>query len=235
MRFRVGTSGFSYKEWRGRFYPEELKPAEWLSFYAERFDSVEINNTFYRMPKAEQFERWRDQVGDGFAFVVKAPQRITHRKRLKDAAEDVAYLAKGAASLGDRLGPVLFQLPPYLRRDDDRLSSFLACLPPGMRAAFEFRHESWNDDNVYTALRNAGAAVCVADVEDAPAPPLVATADWTYLRLRRCDYSDADLADWAEKIEAAGVSEAWVFFKHEDEATGPDLAMRWRTLTQQGR
>jgi uncharacterized protein YecE (DUF72 family) len=226
MRVRIGTSGYSYKEWKGSFYPEKLKPAEMLRFYAQRFDTVEINNTFYRMPNAELLEHWALEVPDGFAFVLKAPQRITHIKRLQaTAAEDVQYLWKIASTLGPRLGPILFQTPPYLRKDAGRLREFLAALPEGCRAAFEFRHESWADDEVHALLGERNAALCAADVDADQRPrPIVPTARFGYLRLRRADYDETSLGEWADRVLAQPWDEAWVFFKHEDEGKGPALA-----------
>jgi uncharacterized protein YecE (DUF72 family) len=229
MRVLPGTSGFSYKEWKGSFYPEDLPDSEMLRFYASRLPAVEINNTFYRMPRAALLESWAEQVPDGFSFSLKASQQITHRKRLKDAGEAVSYFFAVATTLGDRLGPSLFQLPPNLKKDLPRLQDFLALLPPASRAAFEFRHASWFDAEVFAALASAGAALCWAEDEEL-ATPSESTAGWGYLRLRRADYSDADVARWAEKIRTQPWSEAHVFFKHEDEGTGPRLAQRLREI-----
>ena len=229
MRVRTGTSGFSYKEWKGSFYPEDLADNGMLRYYASRLPAVEINNTFYRMPRATLLEGWAEQVPDGFAFALKASQQITHRKRLKDAAEAVAYFFGVATTLGDRLGPVLFQLPPNLKKDLPRLRDFLALLPPASSSAFEFRHESWFDDDVFETLSSARAALCWAEDETLATPPR-STAGWGYLRLRRPDYGEAELAAWAERIRAQSWSEAYVFFKHEEEGTGPRLAEAMRAL-----
>ena len=228
MHVRVGTSGYSYKEWLGRFYPEKLPDPQMLGFYARRFPTVEINNTFYRMPARELLERWGGETPDSFTFVLKAPQRITHQKRLGDVGADVSYFLETAAVLGSKLGPVLYQLPPYMKKDTERLRSFLERLPPDPPAAFEFRHESWFDDEVATALRDHGRALCLADVDEEgkAGGDLVPTASWGYLRLRRQEYSDADLAAWADRIRAQPWERAFVFFKHEDEAKGPELAAR---------
>jgi uncharacterized protein YecE (DUF72 family) len=224
MRVRVGTSGYSYPAWRGTFYPEGLKEAGMLRFYAERLPTVEINNTFYRMPSAAVLERWSGETPEGFSFVLKASQRITHMKRLNDA-DSLAYFLKTAEVLGSKLGPILFQLPPFFKKDLPRLQQFLGLLPAGRRAAFEFRHESWAGADVQDALRAAGAALCLADTDEEPADEaLVTTADWGYLRLRRTDYDAAALARWAERIQAQPWSEAWVFFKHEDEGKGAAFA-----------
>lgn len=225
MRVLPGTSGFSYKEWKGSFYPEDLPASEMLRHYASRLPAVEINNTFYRMPRATMLASWAEQVPDGFFFALKASQQITHRKRLKEAGEAVAYFFEVATTLGDRLGPVLIQLPPNLKKDLPRLIDFLTLLPPAARSAFEFRHESWFDEEVFGALRSAGAALCWAEDEEL-STPRVPTAGWGYLRLRRADYTDADVAAWADRIRGETWTDAYVFFKHEDEGTGPRLAER---------
>jgi uncharacterized protein YecE (DUF72 family) len=228
MIWWVGTSGFSYDEWVGTFYPDDLATKDRLSFYASRLPAVEINNTFYRMPKTSVLEGWAAQVPGRFRFVLKASQKITHIKRLKaEAADETAYLLRTAAVLGDRLGPILFQMPPNLKKDLERLEAFLAFLPDGTRAAFEFRHESWKDEAAYALLRGRNLAWCVADVDEEPEPEVPATADWGYLRLRRTAYDDAALTRWADRARAAGWKESFLFFKHEDEGTGPKLAARF--------
>ena len=226
MRVRAGTSGFSYKEWKGSFYPEDLPAARMLAYYSERLPAVEINNTFYRMPKPALLEGWSAEVPPEFRFVLKASQRITHFKRLKEAGDDVAYFFGVAATLGERLGPALFQLPPTLKKDLPRLEAFLGTLPTGAKAAFEFRHASWFEDDVFAALRSRGAALCLAEDEEL-ATPVVATADWGYLRLRRQDYGDADVAAWAARVREQPWTEAYVFFKHEDAGSGPRLAAQF--------
>jgi uncharacterized protein YecE (DUF72 family) len=223
MRVLAGTSGFSYKEWKGSFYPEDLPADRMLAYYSERLPAVEINNTFYRMPKPALLESWAAEVPPEFRFVLKASQRITHFKRLKDAGSEVEYFFGVAATLGERLGPVLVQLPPNLKKDLSRLEAFLATLPAGARPAFEFRHASWFEEDVFEALRGKGAALCVAEDEEL-ATPLVATAPWGYLRLRRQDYDGAAVAAWADRVRAQCWSEAYVFFKHEDAGSGPRLA-----------
>ena len=226
MRMAVGTSGFAYKEWKGSFYPEDLPAAGMLAFYASRFPAVEINNTFYRMPTEKVLLQWAAQVPDGFTFVLKASQRITHHARLRDADELVEYFTRTASTLGPKLGPTLFQLPPNMKKDVGRLREFLALLPRRWRAAFEFRHASWFDDEIYAALRETNAALCVADTDDGEGQ-VVPTADWGYLRLRREAYDDAALAAWAERVASQPWTEALVFFKHEDEGAGPRLAARF--------
>ena len=223
MRVLVGTSGYSYKEWKGSFYPEDLPASEMLRYYSGRLTAVEINNTFYRMPTEKLLAGWAGQVPEGFRFALKASQQITHRLRLKEAGEPVSYFFGVAATLGERLGPALFQLPPNLKKDLPRLVSFLSLLPPGSRSAFEFRHASWFEADVFEALRARGAALCIAEDEDL-ATPLEPTADWGYLRLRRQDYTESDIAAWAEKIRTQPWSEVYVFFKHEEGGTGPRLA-----------
>jgi uncharacterized protein YecE (DUF72 family) len=223
MRLFAGTSGFSYKEWKGTFYPRDLADASMLRYYAERLPAVEINNTFYRMPRAEMLGKWAEAVPENFRFVLKASRRITHQQRLKDAGDSVEYLFKAATALGPKLGPILFQLPPFLKKDVELLSDFLAALPSDCRAAFEFRNASWFDDAVYDALRARNAALVGGDADKAEkSPPLVATADWGYLRLRAPDYSDAALAQWAERIAAEPFEDVYAFFKHEKH--GPALA-----------
>ena len=225
MELRTGTSGYSYDEWNGPFYPEKLKAAERLRFYAERLPAVEINNTFYRLPKESVLENWCEQVPETFRFVIKASRRITHFKRLKKTEDETGYLLKTLRTLGPRLGCVLFQLPPNLKQDLPRLEAFLGLLPEGTRAAFEFRHESWFDETTYQRLRDRGLALVVAEAEADDEPTeIVSTADWGYLRLRRSDYAHADLAAWAERVRATGWDEAFVFFKHEDAGAGPRLA-----------
>ena len=229
MNLYTGTSGFAYKEWKGAFYPEDLRNADMLSYYASQFRSVEINNSFYRMPAEKTLRQWAEQVPPEFAFVLKAPQRITHFTRLKDESRDpLEFFLKTAAVLGPQLGPLLFQLPPNMKLDLERLQNFLSWIPADVRIAFEFRHASWYDDAVFDALRAHNASLCVADTEDEQAPRL-ATADWGYLRLRRVAYSDADVQDWATWTRTQAWSDAFVFFKHEDAGTGPRLAKAFET------
>ena len=230
MRFFVGTSGYSYKEWKGSFYPEKLPQNEMLGYYAQRFSTVEINNSFYRMPKEDVLESWAEQVPDSFRFVLKAPQTITHRKRLKDAERETDYLLRTASALKGRLGPLLFQLPPNLKKDLSRLEAFLGLIGKGTLAAFEFRHETWFDDEVYACLRARSCALCIAETDDASTADLVSTAGWGYVRLRREEYTDEQLGEWIKKLRARGWNEAYVFFKHEDTGTGPKFASRFLEL-----
>ena len=215
----AGASGYSFKEWKGPFYPEKMKPEEMLPFYAARLPTVEINNTFYRMPQATMLDHWAQVTPAGFRFAIKASRRITHISRLKDSAADsVAYLYKNLAALGSKRGPVLFQLPPLFKKDLPRLAGFLAMLPEGHRAAFEFRNASWFDDDVYAALRGAGAALCLSEREDNAPPPLVETAPWGYVRLRLEHYSDDDLRRWAARLAGTSWREVFVYFMHEPTA-----------------
>lgn len=230
MKIRAGTSGYSYKEWKGAFYPEDLAAADMLRYYSERLPAVEINNTFYRMPTEKLLASWAEQVPEGFRFALKAPQKITHKKKLEETGEETTYLFRTAGTLADRLGVVLFQLPPWFRKDVPRLERFLEEIPAGTRAAFEFRHASWFEDEVFGALRRRESALCIADAEGDLEVPVVATAPWGYLRLRRTDYDEAALEAWAERVRAQAWEEAYVFFKHEDEATGPRLAARFLEL-----
>ena len=226
MNLFVGTSGFSYKGWKGPFYPEKLASKDMLSYYGGQLPAVEINNTFYRIPKREVFENWAAQVPESFRFSVKASRRITHFKRLNDTDEVLDYLLSGAAVLGDRLGVLLFQLPPNFKVDLERLKTFLDTVPRDVRAAFEFRHDSWRDEAVHDALRDHGAALVIADTDDEDAE-IVSTASWGYLRLRKTDYTDQQTTAWAKKVAAAEWDDAFVFFKHEDAGVGPLMAKKF--------
>lgn len=232
MRVLVGTSGFSYKEWKGRFYPEKLPADQMLAYYAARFSAVEMNNTFYRMPTEKVLLDWAADVPEGFTFAVKAPQRITHQKRLKDAGEETGYFLKTVNVLGPKLGPTLFQLPPNMKKDLPRLQGFLEILPNRWRSAFEFRHPSWYEADVFAALRERDVALCIADAGEPGDAPFERTASWGYLKLRRIEYQPGDLETWAQKISGEPWTEAYVFFKHEDEATGPKLAGDFRGLLE---
>ena len=234
MKVNVGTSGFSYKEWQGPFYPEKLPAKEMLSYYAGQLPAVEINNTFYRMPKTSVLEDWCERVPQHFRFAIKASRRITHFKRLKEADEPTGFLLNAARALGERLGVLLFQLPPNLKLDLDRLKTFADLLPEGTRAAFEFRHPSWSDTGVFDLLRARDFALVHVDAVDAgeSAAEIEATASWGYLRLRRPDYEREDLASWAQRIRNQPWSEAFVFFKHEDEGAGPRMAADFLATTE---
>ena len=230
MQLLAGTSGFSYKEWRGSFYEERLPEANMLEAYAQKLPTVEINNTFYRMPQPSLFENWRKKVPEGFTFALKAPRRITHISKLKNVAEPVKYLIEAARLLGGTLGPTLFQLPPTFRKDTALLSELCAIWPKELLAALEFRHTSWFADDVYSILEGAGVALCGSEVDDdeGPSSPFVRTAPFTYVRLRRLEYTDASLAAALEKIAALNVEKAFVYFKHE--VKGPAYAQQFIAL-----
>ena len=234
MRVAVGTSGYAYKEWKGHFYPADLKAADYLRFYASRFGTVEINNTFYRMPTEKLLLQWAQQVPEPFTFTLKAPQQITHRKRLKECGEELQYFMRTANALGRRLGPTLFQLPPNFKKDLPRLQDFLTLVPSSWRAAFEFRHASWFDEEVFGLLRGHDAALVVAEADPEESPlevPFVPTASWGYLRLRRVAYDAPMLRGWVDRLRGTTWSDAFVYFKHEDEATGPRLAAEFIAMT----
>jgi len=235
VHWYAGTSGYSYKEWLGSFYPDGLKPDAMLAYYAVRLPAVEINNTFYRMPRTHVLEAWSDAVPSSFRFVVKASRRITHQLRLVDAAEPTEYLARKLEALGDKLGAVLFQLPPYLRKDANRLAAFLDVLPRDLPSAFEFRHGSWYDEEIYDLLAERDRAICVSEDEELDAPDRCATTDWIYLRLRKPQYADTDLRRWITRAEAHDGTRGFAFFKHEDEGTGPKIAARFLELGSEAR
>jgi len=225
-RIVVGTSGFSYPAWRGPFYPRDLAAADMLRHYATVFQTVEINHSFYRLPTPALLAGWRRQVPPTFRFALKAPQRITHQLRLRDAAEITQRFVALAASMGEPCGPLLFQLPPHLRADLDRLRDFLATLPPHVEATIEFRHASWFAEPVYELLAAHRVALCIADA-DGLTTPLVATAPFGYLRLRRDDYDEGTLADWGRRIREIGRwKRAYVYLKHDEAGRAPLLAQR---------
>ena len=230
MDLRTGTSGFSYKAWKGSFYPEDLPDKKMLEYYGEHLPAVEINNTFYRLPKTSVLEGWAEKVPEDFRFSIKASRRITHFKRLKNPADETSYFVETTSVLGPRLGALLFQLPPNFKQDIERLTDFLTLLPEGTPAAFEFRHPSWFDDATYGALAERNCALCIADTGGDADPPRIATADWGYLRLRREAYDEEALADWRTWLGEQDWKTALVFFKHEDEGTGPRLAGRFLEL-----
>jgi uncharacterized protein YecE (DUF72 family) len=223
---RAGTSGFSFPEWKGNFYPEKLAARDMLRYYGERFSTVEINNTFYKLPKESMLAGWASEVPEAFRFAVKGSQFITHIKRLKDCATYVATLYKVTDAFGPKLGTVFFQLPPNFKKDVPLLVDFLATRPDDRRVAIEFRHDSWFADDVYEALRAARVALCVADTGEEPVAPLVATADWGYLRLRRDEFSDNELEAWVRRIQEQPWTDVFVFVKHEEEGKGPKMVER---------
>ena len=230
MKIHVGTSGYGYDEWKGKFYPEKISPREMLRFYSERLGAVEINNTFYRMPKESVLASWAEQVPKDFVFALKAPQVITHLKRLRNVGEEIGYLFRTLSVLDRKLGPVLFQFPKSFHADRPALKDFLDLLPGKMACAFEFRSPSWFDVAILDLLRDKECSLCTADTDENPANEIISTAPWGYLRLRRSDYTDADLSEWMERILSQTWKKAFVFFKHEGDAKGPELAMRFREL-----
>ena len=230
MRFYIGTSGFSYKEWKGSFYPEDLPAKKMLEFYAENLPAVEINNTFYRMPNPTMLKGWAELVPPDFRFVLKAPRKITHSKPLREKGAELTYFFKMAAELDDKLGATLFQMPPYLRRDIKLIADFADLLPSANPIAFEFRHASWFDDELYDILQKKGYAVCCSDSGNEELSQFVVTADWGYLRLRKPDYTEAELRTWAQTIAAQKWRAVYVFFKHEDAGAGPKLAKTFLDL-----
>ena len=221
MATYVGTSGYAYKEWKGAFYPAKLPAAEMLRFYAGRLPTVEINNTFYRMPTERVLVDWADQVPEGFRFVLKAPQRITHFARLKLEDDSLDYFLRTANVMAGKLGPTLFQLPPNFKKDVGLLSEFLALLPPKVTAAFEFRNPSWLGDDVYACLQERNLALCIADSETRDTP-IITTADYAYLRLRDEGYTPDDVRRWGDTARelAMRCRDVFVYFKHEDEGKG---------------
>jgi uncharacterized protein YecE (DUF72 family) len=231
MNIWVGTSGFQYAEWKGTFYPEDLSTAKMLPYYAERLSTTEINYTFRRIPSAKSIQTWWDATPERFKFSLKAPQKVTHFAKLRNCGDTLRYFYQVISDLEAKLGVVLFQLPPAFKKDAALLATFLEDVPPGMRAAFEFRHASWFDDEIFALLKSKNIALCLADSENL-ATPIVATADYGYLRLRREDYHAADVARWAETIKAQkdGWADAFVYFKHEESGIGPKLATQLREL-----
>ncbi len=232
MKFYVGTSGYAYKEWKGKFYPEKIPAGKMLGFYSGLLNTVEINNTFYRMPKESVVLSWSKEVPERFVFAMKAPQVITHLKRLRDVLEETDYFFRTLSVLGQKLGPVLFQFPKSFRVNRPVLQDFLGLIPRGSECAIEFRNSSWLDDEILNLLHENGASLCIADADENPATEIARTAQWGYLRLRRSDYKDADLSKWLERILSQKWEKAFIFFKHEEEAKGPEMALRFRELVE---
>lgn len=230
MNLYVGTSGYSYKEWKGSFYPEKLSAKKMLGYYGEQFRAVEINNTFYKMPKPGVLEAWTVEVPADFRFILKAPQRITHFQRLKNSGVAVEELLQAAKALKKRQGPILFQLRPDMKKDAARLRDFLKLVPRG-KTAFEFRHASWFDEEIFDLLRGRQTAMCIAEAEDGPEVPFVSTADFGYIRLRRPDYGDVELKKWVRRVQQQNWKNVFVFFKHEDAGKGPQMAKRFLELS----
>lgn len=227
MEIYVGTSGYGHKEWKGKFYPEKIPARDMLRFYAERLFSVEINNTFYHMPTDKILASWAEQVPDDFVFAIKAPQVITHIKRLRNVGDDMEYFLRTLSILQKKMGPVLFQFPKSFHEDHSVLKDFLALIPGGMYCAFEFRHPSWINDEILSLLNKGKHCLCVADTDENPIDKIIRTTSWGYLRLRRSGYTDADLSQWIDRITAQKWKMAFVFFKHEE---GPEMALRFQEL-----
>ncbi len=225
MRVRVGTSGYSYAGWKGSFYPPKLPAKKMLAHYGSRLPAVEVNNTFYKTPAESVLTGWAAAVPPDFRFAVKAHRYVTHSLQLRDAAEALVRLFGVLDALGPRLGPLLVQVPPFLQKDVPLLRDFLAGVPPGRKVAMELVHPSWQGDDVRAALSDGRAALCVTDTEEAPAGDVPATADWTYVRMRRAKYGPRALKTWAERVGGGPWKEAYVFFKHEDAGVGPRLAL----------
>jgi uncharacterized protein YecE (DUF72 family) len=235
MNILVGTSGWSYKEWKGSFYPPKLPADDMLRYYSSRFSTVEVNNSFYRIPSERVLANWAQQVPPEFRFVMKASRRITHNQRLKDEDGSLAYFLRAVNPLGPRLGPTLFQLPPTFKKDAGRLQDFLTRLPRHWRAAVEFRHASWFDDEVYALLQSRDVPLVAVDEDESEGTgaPLVATASWGYLRLRRTGYAAQGLRDWQARISSQSWNEAYVFLKHEEGSpTGPGAAEELQGILQ---
>jgi len=230
MNIHVGTSGFAYKEWKGKFYPEKTPPKEMLRFYSGRLNTVEINNTFYHMPNAGVLTSWADQVGSNFVFAIKAPQAITHMKRLRHVSSETGYLFKSLSVLERKLGPVLFQFPASFHAETPVLRDFLALIHGNAPCAFEFRSKSWLNDEVLDILREKGYSLCTADADEVPALEIISTATWGYLRLRRTEYTEEDLLQWADRILSQKWDRAFVFFKHEEGAIGPNTALHFQEI-----
>ena len=232
----VGTSGYNYPEWKGSFYPSDLPATKFLPYYATKFPTVEINYTFYRMPTPKLIAGWRAQVPPQFRFTLKAPKRITHDRRLRaaDVAESLQGFITAASELGPQLAALLFQLPPNFKKDLGVLGEFLSLLPPKTTAAFEFRNDSWLDDQVFDALRARNIALCIADSETRETP-LVSTASYAYLRLRDEGYGESDIAEWTRTAQTLGenASDVFVYFKHEDEGKGAAFGQQMMELLQQ--
>ncbi len=231
MNVHVGTSGFAYKEWQGKFYPEKISPKDMLRFYSNRLNTVEINNTFYHLPKKDLLTSWAGQVPDHFVFALKAPQVITHFKQLRNVFEETEYLFGALSILEKKLGPVLFQFPKSFPADVQRLEDFLALIPSDRDCAFDFRNPTWLEGGIPDLLREKGHGWCVEDTDDNPVKEIVSTATWGYLRLRRSDYTDVDLSAWADRMLSQKWEKAFVFFKHEGEdAKGPNMAIRFQEI-----
>jgi uncharacterized protein YecE (DUF72 family) len=236
MKIYTGTSGYSYKQWKGNFYPEKLPADKMLAAYSKRLTTVEINNTFYRMPIPSVVDLWKEQVGSGFLFAVKAPQIITHIHRLKNVREETKFFLHSVSELGKKLGAVLFQFPASFKVNTGLLGDFLDLIPAKIPCAFDFRSGSWMTPETYALLKARNFCLCMEDTDENPVQEIVGTSDWGYLRLRRLDYTDQDLSKWAKKVLAMEWKKAFIFFKHEDDEAvkSPDLAIRFMSLASGG-
>jgi len=238
MKIHIGTSGYAYKEWKGIFYPEKISPKEMLHFYGERLNAVEINYTFHHMPTERIITPWAEQVPDDFSFAFKAPQVMTHLKKLRNVSEEAEYFFRTLSVLGGKLGPALFQFPKSFHAEKNRtaLEEFLPLVPRTVRCAFDFRSPSWLDAGIADLLRERGCSLCLEDTDESPVGEIISTAEWGYLRLRRTSYTEADLAQWLARIRSQRWERVFVFFKHEEEGggpiTGPDTALQFRTLAE---
>jgi uncharacterized protein YecE (DUF72 family) len=232
VKLYVGTSGYAYREWKGKFYPTDLPAKKYLHFYATHFNSVEINGAFRRIPKTSVLKSWMKDVPPRFKFALKAPQQITHIRRLNAVGRPLGIFIKVARTLGPQLAPALFQLPPNFKADIPRFKKFLKLLPNDIQSAFEFRHESWLTDEIFQLLRERNAALCIAESHETIAIPFIATADWGYLRLRRDDYTAASLKKWARQIQTQEWSEAFIYFKHEETGRGPKFAKKFLAVSK---
>jgi uncharacterized protein YecE (DUF72 family) len=229
MSIWIGTSGFQYKEWKGNFYPEDLPAAKMLPYYAERLSTTEINYTFHRIPSAKTIENWNKLTPAKFRFALKAPQKITHWAKLRDCADTMRFFFAVVSALGEKLGPILFQLAPNFKKDAVLLADFVNGFPPGLRAAFEFRHESWFDDAIWEIFKARNVALCFNETADFAAPK-IATADYGYLRLRREDYAKIDIERWAQSVREQTWKDTFVYFKHEEAGAGPKFARQMMDL-----
>lgn len=231
MKIYTGTSGYSYKEWKGNFYPEKISADKMLPYYSTKLTAVEINNTYYRMPKMSVIETWAGEVPSNFLFAVKAPQIITHIKRLKNVSEETRYFLTLVAGLDKKLGTVLFQFPASFKQDIPLLENFLKHIPAKIICTFDFRSATWFNEETYKLLGEREFSLCLEDTDENPVIDITSTAPWGYLRLRRTDYTDADLSGWSKRILSQKWKKVFVFFKHEgDEAKGPLLAINFRSL-----
>jgi uncharacterized protein YecE (DUF72 family) len=223
MKLFIGASGYSYPKWKGKFYPEKFPENKMFEYYSQNFSSVEINATYYRLPDKKVFESWEQQAPENFKYALKAPQQITHFKRLKDAETELESFINNSKILNKKRGPLLFQLPPNFKKDIDLLKKFIKNIHESF-ITFEFRHSSWNDADVFKVLSEKNFSLCIADTDENLIEEIISTADWGYLRLRKKEYSPKDLAAWKEKFISQNWKEVYIYFKHEDEANGPKFA-----------